>query len=119
MTTYIQRKSKFSGIQFTGDNRDKVIDALGIKKDYCQAWKNLDTDECYLIIRAPGCDLGKINISNWILIGLEHIEYFVCSAEQFKIEYEAIRTPIQDIIDNDFTVPTILSAKQIEAIAND
>lgn len=91
MSFYIQKHSKFNGIQFTGDNRDKVIDALGIKKDYCQFWKNVDTGDCYLKISAPGCDLGKINTNDWILIGIEHTEYFVCTPEQFKAEYEAIR----------------------------
>lgn len=90
MNTYIQKKAKYYGIQYTGDNREKIIDALRIDKQYCQQWHNEDTGEVHLLIDAPGYNLGKIAVKEWILIAVDRSNYAVVAPRIFVLEYEEI-----------------------------
>ena len=90
MTTFIHRKSKRSGIQFDGSNREKIIDFLGIDKQYCELWRREDSDECHLIVRAPGIELGLIEVKDWILVGPNNTSYIVINEDTLEQEYEEI-----------------------------
>lgn len=90
MTTLIRRNSKFSALQFDGDNRDKVLRFLGVDKQFCQLWRNEDSKVCHLSISAPGLELGQVNVKEWILIGDGKSSYAVITEEVLKREYEEL-----------------------------
>lgn len=90
MQKYVSKSAVCCAIQYTGDNREKIIEALHIKKEHCQSWMNEDTKESYLIICAPGCNLGKVSPKEWILVGIDPQSYQIVIAETFDANYEAI-----------------------------
>ncbi len=93
MKTYIQKRGKYYAVSYTGNNRDEIIRELQIKRENCSRWVNQDTQESYLIIDAPGCNLGKVLPNQWIVVGAEkeNVGYFVYSKEKFEQEYQEIR----------------------------
>lgn len=91
MKAYILKKSKYLAIQYKGDNREKVIDALGIpRKELCQAWVNEDTKERYLDISDPECMLGHITQGQWIVTNKDKSHYLVVDPADFKENYEEL-----------------------------
>jgi hypothetical protein len=89
----IKRNGKYRAIQFTGDNREKICDALHIKLEYCQRWVNSDTKEMYLLVDAPGCHLGKMNVNEWLIMGIgaSNGSYAVLTPDTFESQFEELR----------------------------
>lgn len=91
MNTYIQKKSKYNAIQFTGDNREKIIDALQTKKEFVQMWRNEDTKACYLTIHDPNFDLGQVQEKQWILVTIGKSAYIIMDDKDFQENYQEIK----------------------------
>lgn len=66
METYARKADIFRCIQYTGDNRDKIIDALGIPKEACQCWTNADTKANYLVIKGVA---PPVLPNWWVMVG--------------------------------------------------
>lgn len=71
MDTYARKTSIFSCIQYTGDNRDKIISALGVPKENCNCWINSQTNENFLCIKG----IVEANLETvvkpkwWVIVG--------------------------------------------------
>lgn len=95
MKKYIRTSSKYEAIQFTGDNREKIMDALKLSKDDCKLWVNADSKDCYLSIHAMSIDLGLINRGEWILCTRTQDGYIggyqVIPEVTFKDQFEELK----------------------------
>lgn len=95
MKKYILRNAKYFAIQFTGDNRDKIIDALQIKKECCEIWRNEDTKLAYLLIKSPVCDLGRVDEREWLVVGCDKdnkfASYAVIPDVDFNEDFEELK----------------------------
>lgn len=68
METYARKPDIFHCIQYTGDNREKIIDALKIPKEDCQCWVNEDTKENYLVIKGIS---DRVQPKAWVMLGAD------------------------------------------------
>lgn len=90
-SAYFQTRYIYDAIQFTRDNRDKILDFLGVKKDLSEFWMNMDNKECYLLIMDPKVNIGKILEKDWILCGRAYVDYKVVNDEMFRASWQAIK----------------------------
>lgn len=86
MQTYARKTDIFHAIQYTGDNREKIIDALGIPKEDCECWTNQDTKENYLIIKS----VPELIYTKWWLLIASSGKCDAVSAELFESTYRQI-----------------------------
>jgi hypothetical protein len=92
MKTYLEKRAKAKAIQFTGDNREKIMDALNLSKEQCEAWFNEDTKECYLYLETPDITLGRLVAKQWVVVTKynEKDQYQIMSDHIFKATYEEL-----------------------------
>ena len=95
MKTYIRRDAKFYAIQFTGDNREKILDALKIGKEYSKLWKDVDSGQCRLFIDSPVVTLPLVQQGDWIVItrGLNDTftAFSIYDELEFKLKFEELK----------------------------
>ncbi len=87
--SFIPIECRREAIQFTGDNREKICDFLGLKKEHVELWMNADTKEkWYLTVNSPNLSLSRIVFGSWILKGKSAYEVF--TDKDFRTIYEQI-----------------------------
>lgn len=85
MMAYVRKDDILNCIQYTGDNRAQVIQALNIDKANCQRWMNTDTKENYLVV--AGCN-EKILPSSWV--AHQGTRVWIIPSELFKRDYQLV-----------------------------
>ncbi len=89
---YIPTGAKYSAIQFTGDNREKIARFLGLAKENVVVWRNDDdpATQCHLQIFSKLLNLGKVPYQWWIVMDRSRTQYLVISDTEFGDKYEKI-----------------------------
>lgn len=87
---FIRVNSKFEGVQYDGTNRREIVGMLGIDKQHCELWLNQDTKIPHLNIVAPTCNLGRVEVSEWVLMAIDKKQAMVVPESDFKVEFEGV-----------------------------
>ncbi len=97
--TYVHKKAIRSAIKYTGENREKIIDFLDIKKEDVEEWTNEDTRDKHMLIDAPSVQLGKVTKGQWITRGEIDFDIKITNDDDFKRDYikiKEVRTDVQN-----------------------
>ncbi len=88
---YVRRDAKYCGMQFDGDNAEKIADMLGIKPECCEVWESLSTKVRKLKITSPGCPGSPIDVKHWVLLKLGGATVQVLSEDEMQRDFEEMK----------------------------
>jgi hypothetical protein len=88
---YVRHDAKYIGMQFDGDNAEKIADMLRIKPECCEVWENVNTKVRKLKITSPGCTGAPIDIKQWIILKPSGGSVMVLSDEEMQRDYEEMQ----------------------------